>query len=250
MVENAIAKRFRSTWRTLVVVLFCAYALLQIYFAFSPLLGPNPQMAVLLMPLLMGGFNLSHAVVGEKEWGTLELVLTKPLSRTTLLVGKFAAYTLAMVPLIVVELILAYYWAQVSGISTLRWQLPMPPFSQWLAMITILSLLCMLYIAIAIAIFVSLYARNTATSGLMSLIAILPGTPLGTEILKGLGWTDFGKLALPYKLIASLFEGYQVYALTSAFDFWICAFSLLLLAVILLLVAGQRFEKQDIAFRM
>ncbi|MFH1634898.1 MAG: hypothetical protein ABIG63_12965 [Chloroflexota bacterium] len=83
----------------------------------------------------------------------------------------------------------------------------------------------------------------------MSLIAILPGTPLGTEILKGLGWTDFGKLAWPYKIIASLFEGYQVYALTSAFDFWICAFSLLLLAVVLLLVAGQCFEKQDIAFR-
>jgi ABC-type transport system involved in multi-copper enzyme maturation permease subunit len=253
VIQRELKEQMRN--RKLLIVVLCILG--GAYMALYTEAGPTSESGSVLEAF----FDLFHivspfigiliamdAVVGEKEWGTLELVLTKPLSRTTLLVGKFAAYTLVMVPLIVVELILAYYWAQVSGISTLRWQLPMPPFSQWLAMITILSLLCMFYIAIAI--FISLYARSTATSGLMSLIAILPGTPLGTEILKGLGWTEFGKLALPYKIFASLFEGYQVYALTSAYDFWICAFSLLLLAVVLLLVAGQRFEKQDIAFRM
>lgn len=187
------------------------------------------------------------AIVGEKGRGTLELVLSKPLSRTTLLVGKFATYALAMVPLIVIELILAYYWAQVSGISTSRWQVPMPPISQWLIMIAILSSLCMLYIVVAI--FVSLYARSTASSGLISMIAILPGSPAGDAILKSLGWTDFGKLALPFKIIASVFDGYQKYALYSAFDFVICVSSLLLLTVVLLLIAGWLFEKQDIAFR-
>ena len=186
------------------------------------------------------------AIVGEKERGTLELVLSKPLSRTTLLLGKFAAYTLAMVPLIVVELILVYYWAQASGISLYRWQLPMPSIGQWLSMIAILSSLCMLYIVIAI--FVSLYARSTTTGVLMCMVAVLPGSPLGTEILKFLGWTDIGNLALPYKVFASVFEKYQEYSLTSTSDFWICVFSLLLLTVVLLLIAGWRFEKQDVIF--
>lgn len=186
------------------------------------------------------------AIVGEKERGTLELVLSKPLSRTTLLVGKFAAYALAIVPLLVIELILVYYWAQASGISLYRWQLPMPSIGQWLAMVAILSSLCMLYIVIAI--FVSLYARSTTTGVLMSMVAILPGTPLGTEIIKFLNWTDIEKLALPYKVIASVFEKYQEYSLTSTSDFGICLFSLLLLTVVLLLIAGWHFEKQDVAF--
>ncbi|HEY68092.1 MAG TPA: hypothetical protein G4N97_07460, partial [Thermoflexia bacterium] len=38
-------------WRTLVTVLFWAYALLNTYFAFHPLLGHAPQIAILLVPL-------------------------------------------------------------------------------------------------------------------------------------------------------------------------------------------------------
>jgi len=193
--------------------------------------------------ILMG----MDAVIGEKERGTLELVLTKPLSRTTLLLGKFAACAISLVPLLAIELILAYYWAQISGISTYRWQLPMPPLGQWLAMVAILCLLCALYIAIAI--FVSLYARSTTSSALMSMTTIMPGSPLGTEILKWVGWSDVGSLSWPYKIIISMFEKYQEYALTSAADFWVCALSLVSLTAILLLVAGWRFEKQDTTFR-
>jgi len=49
-------------WRTLVVVLFWAYALLNTYFVLSPVLGDVPRMAYLLVPLLLGGFSLSHAI--------------------------------------------------------------------------------------------------------------------------------------------------------------------------------------------
>jgi uncharacterized membrane protein len=49
-------------WRTLVVVLFWAYALLNTYFVFTPLLGAAPPLAYLLVPLLLGGFSLSHAI--------------------------------------------------------------------------------------------------------------------------------------------------------------------------------------------
>jgi uncharacterized membrane protein len=49
-------------WRSLVVVLFWAYALLNTYFVLTPVLGDAPGLAFLLVPLLLGGFSLSHAI--------------------------------------------------------------------------------------------------------------------------------------------------------------------------------------------
>ena len=49
-------------WRALVVVLFWAYALLNTYFTFSPLLRSTPRLAFILVPLVMGGSSLSHAM--------------------------------------------------------------------------------------------------------------------------------------------------------------------------------------------
>jgi len=49
-------------WRRLVFVLFWAYVLLNTYFVFTPLLGDAPRLAFLLVPLLLGGFSLCHAI--------------------------------------------------------------------------------------------------------------------------------------------------------------------------------------------
>jgi uncharacterized membrane protein len=49
-------------WRTLVVVLFWVYSLLYTYFIFTPVLGDAPSVAYLFVPVLMGGFSLSHAI--------------------------------------------------------------------------------------------------------------------------------------------------------------------------------------------
>lgn len=49
-------------WRTLVIVLFWVYALLNTYFVFTPVVGDAPSLAYLFVPLLMGGFSLSHAI--------------------------------------------------------------------------------------------------------------------------------------------------------------------------------------------
>jgi uncharacterized membrane protein len=51
-----------QAWRTLVVVLFWAYALLNTYFVLTPVLGDAPPVAFLFVPVLMGGFSLSHAI--------------------------------------------------------------------------------------------------------------------------------------------------------------------------------------------
>jgi len=61
--EPAMKSRSTTrTWRTLVTVLFWAYALLNTYFVFTPWLGEAPAWAYLLVPLLLGGFSLSHAI--------------------------------------------------------------------------------------------------------------------------------------------------------------------------------------------
>ena len=57
--ESASASR---AWRVLVVFMFCAYALLNTYFVFTPLLGDAPPLAYMLVALLLGGFSLTHAI--------------------------------------------------------------------------------------------------------------------------------------------------------------------------------------------
>jgi len=49
-------------WRGLVVVLFWACALLNAYFVLTLVLGDAPAAAFLLVPALMGGFSLTHAI--------------------------------------------------------------------------------------------------------------------------------------------------------------------------------------------
>lgn len=147
-------------------------------------LDPFFELFAILCPLI-GIFAAMDSVVGEKEKGTLELVLSKPISRTSLLFGKFATYVLIIVPLLVAELVIAYFWAQYSGISTLRWQLPMPPFGQWMSMVGIVTMVSMYYVALTILI--SLFARSTATAGLMGVVFMAPAHPLGGEFLRIVG---------------------------------------------------------------
>ena len=213
-------------------------------------LDPFFELFAVLCPLI-GIFAAMDSVVGEKERGTLELVLSKPVSRLNLLLGKFFNYLLIIIPLLAVELILAYYWAQVSGISTYRWNLPMPPFSQWMSMVTILTAVCMYYVALNILI--SLFARSTAAAGLIGIILMAPAHPLGGEFLKRglmlLKLNDLSQLPLPAKFMVSIFGKYQKLALTSVGDFWICLVSLLTITIALLLVSGIIFEKQNVTFK-
>jgi len=55
-------------WRTLVTVLFAAYAVLNTYFVLTPVLGPAPSAVMMLVPVLMGGFSLTHAVYTLGIW--------------------------------------------------------------------------------------------------------------------------------------------------------------------------------------
>jgi len=200
---------------------------------------------------MIGILAAMDAVVGEKEKGTLELVLSKPLPRHSLLLGKFMAYVLMIVPLLVAELIAAYFWAQVSGISQYRWQLPMPPFGQWMTLVAILTCVSLLFLAITILI--SMFAPTTATTALCALVFMAPAHPLGGEFLRQVGLRlhidSFAGLPMIVKFFLSVFSKFQKFALTSPGDAWLTCVSLLVMTGVVLLAASMVFERQNVAFK-
>ncbi|MGR6837485.1 ABC transporter permease [Syntrophomonas erecta] len=213
-------------------------------------LDPFFELFAVLCPMI-GIFAAMDAVVGEKEKGTLELILSKPLPRRSLLLGKFWAYVLMIVPLLVVELIAAYFWAQISGISQYRWQLPMPPFSQWLTLVAIVT--CVSLFFVALTTLISIFAPTTATSGLCALVFMAPAHPLGGEFLRQVGQLlhidSFQGLPLIVKFFLSVFAKFQKFALTRPSDALICCLSLLIMTVVVLLLSSWIFERQNVTFR-
>ncbi|NLE45996.1 MAG: carotenoid biosynthesis protein [Chloroflexi bacterium] len=54
--------QFPHRWRTVVTILFFAYAALNSYFVLTPVLGAAPPAAMVMVPVLMGSFSLCHAL--------------------------------------------------------------------------------------------------------------------------------------------------------------------------------------------
>lgn len=213
-------------------------------------IDPFFELFAVLCPMI-GILVAMDAVVGEKEKGTMEFVLSKPLPRRSLLLGKFMAYVLMIVPLLVTELIAAYFWAQSSGISQYRWQLPMPTFSQWITLVAIVTCVSLLFIAITMLI--SMFAPTTATTALCALVFMAPAHPLGGEFLRQVGLRlhidSFTGLPIIVKFFLSVFSKFQKFALSSPGDARLTCVSLLVMTFVLLLVASIVFERQNVAFK-
>jgi ABC-type transport system involved in multi-copper enzyme maturation permease subunit len=213
-------------------------------------LDPFFELFAVLCPLI-GILTAMDAIVGEKEKGTLELVLSKPLPRHSLLLGKYLAFVIMIVPLLVVELTAAYYWAQASGISQYRWQMPMPQFGQWMTMVAIVTCVALLFLAITTLI--SMLAPTTATSALCGLVFMAPAHPLGGEFLRQVGLRlhidSFAGLPIIVKFFLSVFSKFQKFALTSPNDALLTCVSLLIMTLAVMVVASVLFERQNMAFK-
>ncbi|TAL71452.1 MAG: ABC transporter permease [Rhodanobacter sp.] len=97
---------FRSRWTIAVAVLFAALALVISYFggaaagkvgftSFNATLASLTTLAAFIVPLI--GLLLAYdMIVGEQDKGTLLLMLSYPISRATLLAGKFVGHCSAM----------------------------------------------------------------------------------------------------------------------------------------------------------
>lgn len=256
VVQRELQENLRN-YKTAFLLMFIFGAILMaLYTEVGPtansqsVLDPFFELFAVLCPMI-GILAAMDAVVGEKEKGTLELVLSKPLPRHSLLLGKFIAYVLMIVPLLVAELIAAYFWAQISGISQYRWQLPMPPFGQWMTLVAILTCVSLLFLAITILI--SMFAPTTATTALCALVFMAPAHPLGGEFLRQVGLRlhidSFTGLPMVVKFFLSVFSKFQKFALTSPGDAWITCVSLLLMTAVVLLAASMVFERQNVAFK-
>lgn len=256
VIQRELQENLRN-YKTLFLLMFIFGGILMaLYTEVGPtansqnVLDPFFELFAVLCPMI-GILAAMDAVVGEKEKGTLELILSKPLPRRSLLLGKFWAYVLMIVPLLVAELIAAYFWAQFSGISQYRWQLPMPPFSQWLTLVAIVS--CVSLFFIALTTLISMFAPTTATSGLCALVFMAPAHPLGGEFLRQVGLrlniSSFEGLPLAVKFFLSVFSKFQKFALTTPGDALICCLSLLSMTIVVLLLSSWIFERQNVAFK-
>jgi ABC-type transport system involved in multi-copper enzyme maturation permease subunit len=87
----------------IVPVLFCIQPLIQVFALQSSASGPLSHEHVLLyvlgIPAIVPAFVAAYSVVGERQQGTLEPVLTTPIRREELLLGKALA---ALLPSIAV----------------------------------------------------------------------------------------------------------------------------------------------------
>lgn len=257
---TVMRRELQENWRsykTAFLLLFIFGAILMaLYTEVGPtansesVLDPFFELFAVLCPMI-GILTAMDAVVGEKEKGTLELVLSKPLPRRSLLLGKFMAYVVMIVPLLVGELAAAYFWAQASGISEHRWQLDMPPLRQWLTLIAIVTCVALLYLALTTLI--SMLAPTTATTALCALVFMAPAHPLGGEFLSQVGLRlqidSFAGLPVLVKFPLSVFSKYQKFALNDPAEARLVIISLLIMTVLVLLIASLVFERQNVAFR-
>lgn len=127
----------------------------------------------------------------------------------------------------------------------------MPPFSQWMSMVAILSLVAVYYIALTMLI--SMLAWSTATTALAGIICMSPAHPVGGEILRIIGSMvgidTFPAVPWLIRPALSIFGHYQKFALTSYADFWLCCASLLAITIFLLFIGRLIFARQNVAYR-
>lgn len=99
--------RLRNRWMIAIAFLFTIFSVAIAYLGsthagvvgihgIGPAIASLTSLVIYLVPLiaLMLGFD---AIVGEKERGSLDLLLSMPLSRTELLLGKFLGLALAFI---------------------------------------------------------------------------------------------------------------------------------------------------------
>lgn len=253
-------RELQENWRSYKTAFLLMFIFGGILMALYTEVGPTANSASVLDPFfelfavlcpMIGILTAVDAVVGEKEKGTLELVLSKPLPRRSLLLGKFMAYVVMVVPLLVGELVAAYFWAQASGISQYRWQLAMPPFGQWLTLIAIVTCVALLFLALTTLI--SMLAPTTATTALCALVFMAPAHPLGGEFLRQVGLRlhidSFADLPVVVKFFLSVFSKFQKFALADPAEARLVIVSLLIMTALVLLTASLVFERQNVAFR-
>jgi len=155
----------------------------------------------LLIPLLISGIITADSFAGERERGTLESLLTAPISEWELFLGKVLT---PFIPALLVTW--ASFGILTAGVSRLinpHFLSPVFPDLVWmLSMIAVVPLF--LAGVVMMEIMISLRASSVKTASALNMLLSLP--VLGLMLMQSAGFVLFSSATLPW-LIILLFLG-------------------------------------------
>jgi len=209
--------RIRNRWVLAVAVVFAAFALAIAYFgaaqqgsvgfrSIEVTIASLVSLVIYLVPLiaLILGFD---AIVGERERGSLDLLLSMPLTRLELLLGKFFGLFLALACSTVTGFGLA-------GVL-LATQLPAAALFHYVGFVFSAVLLGAAFLSLAVMVSVFATDRGRASSAAIGLwfffvlifdLLLLGGLVLGAGDLGG-GW---GSQLFPYLLMLNPADVFRI----------------------------------------
>ena len=147
------------------------------------------------------------AVAGEREDGTLRLMLTTPISRGTILLAKYIAAMICLIVPLIISLVLALILLAESGSFNFSGD-------DWLRMGGIL-LISMVYLSAfyLIGLLVSTTTRRTATALMLSMLIwgtlVMVYPSLSAFVVNRLMTVDESRLKSAYREIEQIWEAFE-----------------------------------------
>ncbi|MBI4034468.1 ABC transporter permease subunit [Candidatus Saccharibacteria bacterium] len=199
---------------------------------FSPQGYLSSQIFYLMLPLLLGILTIglgSSLVAKEEDSGTLELLLSRPVSRGKLLAAK--AFSGLLIALIVaaVALISSLVMAKAVNIGV-----PLPNIVMATATTAVLAIL---FGALALTITTLGRSARLASLGLTALVAL--GSYIVTSLSNIAGWLDWPSRLLPYHYFKPGDILYGQYH-------WPNLIGLLAAVAVLMFIAWRAFRRRDL----
>jgi sodium transport system permease protein len=210
----------------------------------ATLLGMLP-MFVLLAGFIGGMYVATDATAGERERGSLEPLLCNPVSRRTLVVGKWLAATAFAAVSIVLTLMLTLLALTFVDLDDLGIVLDLGPVE--IAGVLAATLPIALLAAAAqllLATFARTFKEAQTYLSLMMMIPMIPGVVMSIKPIHSALWMMPIPLLGQQVLLMDVLRGEP----TGALDFVLTGLSAVALAVVCLLINARLFEREKIIF--
>ncbi len=255
--------RIRNRWVLAIAVVFAAFALLIAYFGAAQqgavgfrgievTIASLTSLVIYLLPLiaLILGFD---AIVGERERGSLDLLLSLPITRLELLLGKYLGLAAALT----LSTLLGFGLTGVLFVS----QAEAGALFHYIGFVASAILMGLSFLSIAVLLSTLASDRTRASGAAIGVwfffVLVFDLILLGLLVASGSG--DAGGVALPYLLLAnpadifrilnifSMDEVKSLYGLATVFppelaDPWLLGGVMGLWLVIPLMLAAWRFK--------
>jgi ABC-2 type transport system permease protein len=168
------------------------------------------------------------SIINEKEWGTAEWILSKPVSRTAFILSKFLSHALGiLITLILFQSAFAYV------LIWLNQGAPIPPW-QFLKGVGVLIIMLLFYLSLVLMMEVLSDKRGTV-------LAVGLGSALGGMLLVQL--FPFLVYITPFAL-ANLAPMIVLGSSTANIPVWLPVISTLIMSVVFLTIAIKQFNQK------